>query len=151
MRILLGILVIAALLQADGGAVLQRQNKAPYAITVFDDLSILLQQSETLEPVLDAGVTVELTKGDRRIEAQATRTGAHNKLLYTAALRPDEPGDWTYTIEIHSPRGPASVTGQITQNAQQPATFLLLLPFLCLTILALNQILRRTHPMQVIR
>ena len=59
-----------AKLQADGGVIVLKQEQGAYVVTVFAepvplragpvDLSVLVQDKETLAPVLDADVSVKL-------------------------------------------------------------------------------------------
>src|SRR5580704_8487001 len=79
---------------ADGGTVQLRQEAGDLVITVFTspgplsvgpvDISLLLQNRDGLEPVLDAKVSLILRTDDSGIELQArpTREQATNKLLY---------------------------------------------------------------------
>jgi hypothetical protein len=158
---LLGWLLLAtsARLLADGGMVLLHQQSPPFVITVFAsptpprvgaiDLSVLLQASETLEPVLDAEVQIELSKSGSQIQVRATRDQTQNKLLYAASLHLDDPGAWRYTVSVRSAgrtSKPITISGNIAVAAEQPklAAFgsYLALPFLCLAIFALHQWLR---------
>jgi hypothetical protein len=151
------LLATSARLLADGGMVLMHQQTPPFAITVFAsptppragllDLSVLLQSSETLEPVLDADVNIELTKNGSRVQARATRDHAQNKLLYAASVQLGDPGEWRYTVSVRTATAPVTFTGVIAVATEQPKLAAywsyLVLPFLCLAIFALHQ--SRTH------
>jgi hypothetical protein len=83
------------------------------------------------------------------MEVQATRSQAQNKLLYSALVHLNEPGEWRYTVSIGNQSGaptPTALSGSIAVMSQQPKLAAywsyLLFPFLCLAILALHQWLR---------
>ncbi len=97
---------------ADGGAIQLRKEAGPFVITVFAapapvaaapvDLSVLVQNRNGLEPVLDATVAFILrseTSG-AQIGVQPTRERAWNKLLYAAPVTFTESGKWQMHISI---------------------------------------------------
>ncbi|HWE49624.1 MAG TPA: hypothetical protein VG273_07545 [Bryobacteraceae bacterium] len=136
--------VFSSLLFADGGMVLQRAEKGPLAITVFAtqaplDLSVLVQNRETLEPVLDADVRVTLTHGESRVAIRATHDQAQNKLLYVASAKPNEPGEWRYAVSV----GNAEISGVVHVASEQPKLAAywsyLALPFPLIAIFMLHQ------------
>lgn len=152
------VLLFAAtgLLLADGGIVLLHQEAGPFVVTVFAapnppragmiDMSVLIQASETLDPVLDTDVEITLTNGTSQLHARATHEQAQNKMLYAASVPLDQAGDWHYTVAIHG----TSVTGVIAIAPAMPqlAAYAgyLALPFVCLAVLALHQwLLSRRH------
>jgi len=151
------LLVASAPLLADGGAILLHKQSPPFVVTVFAspapprvgaiDLSVLVQSSETLEPALDADVRFEFAGPGSQVQVQATRSQSGNKLLYTASVYLNDPGQWRYSVSIHEPKSaPIAVSGAITVAAEQPKLAAywgyLMLPFLGLAILALHQWLR---------
>jgi len=161
MRRLPGWLLLAASarLLADGGLVLLHQQSPPFVITVFEsptpprsgpiDLSVLVQASETLEPVLDADVQIELTRDGSQIQARATHDQTQNKLLYAASVDLDDPGAWRYTVSVQAADRalkPIAVSGDLAVAPEQPKLAAygsyLALPFFCLAIFALHQWLR---------
>jgi hypothetical protein len=89
---------------ADGGTVQLRQDAGPFVITVFTspaplsagpvDISLLLQNRNGLEPVLDANVSLLLraNASGSEIRARPTREQAQNKLLYAAPVTFAESG-----------------------------------------------------------
>src|SRR5229473_3729480 len=98
---------------ADGGTVLLRQEAGDLVITVFAspsplsvgpiDISLLLQNRNGLEPVLDADVSLLLHKGDAQgieLQARPTREQARNKLLYAAPVTFSEPGKWQIAVAV---------------------------------------------------
>jgi hypothetical protein len=97
---------------ADGGTVQLRQESGDLIITVFAspgplsvgpvDISLLLQNREGLQPVLDAKVSLVLRAEDSGVELQArpTREQARNKLLYAAPVTLSKPGKWYIVVTV---------------------------------------------------
>jgi hypothetical protein len=96
---------------ADGGTVQLRKEAGPFVITVFTapaplsagpvDISLLLQNRNGLEPVLDASVSLTLRDASgAEIRARPTREQAQNKLLYAAPVTLAEPGKWRLGVTI---------------------------------------------------
>jgi hypothetical protein len=160
------VLATATRLLADGGMVLLHQESAPFVVTVFGspaplragavDLSVLLQSSETMEPILDGDVDFILTNGDSDIRVRATRAQAQNKLLYAASVHLDHAGEWNYRISVGGAQhasAPVVIPGVIIVDAEQPkpaayGTYLAL-PFVWLAIFALHQWLRSRKREQI--
>src|SRR5882724_2137054 len=104
------LLAVMTLLQttafADGGTVQLRKEAGAFVITVFTslaplsagpaDISLLLQNRNGLEPILDASVSLHLraAASSTEIQARATREQAQNKLLYAAPVTLAESGKW---------------------------------------------------------
>ncbi len=97
---------------ADGGTVQLRKEAGALVITVFGspaplsagpvDISLLVQNRNGLEPVLDANVSL-LLRADAsgtEIQARPTREQAQNKLLYAAPVTLAESGKWQLAITI---------------------------------------------------
>jgi hypothetical protein len=113
-KLLLPALVILAQATAlaDGGMVQLREEAGDLVITVFTspsplsagpvDISLLLQNRDGLEPVLDAKVSLTLRKDASSIEFQAgpTREQARNKLLYAATVMFSQPGKWQIAVSV---------------------------------------------------
>jgi hypothetical protein len=94
------LLLFCTLALADGGKVLLRQESGLFAITVFltaSDMSVLVQDRITLQPVLDAEVVIRI--GDTWVKA--THENAQNKLLYAAALPAGETGESNFTVDVN--------------------------------------------------
>ncbi len=111
------LLTIAPSLFADGGTVQLRQEAGPYLITVFTapaDISVLIQNRTSLQPILDADVQIRI--GDTQLHAKHQQ--AQNKLLYAAPLAA-EPGKLDFTIDVNHG---SIVSG--TLNIAQPAPML---------------------------
>src|SRR5713101_8167935 len=97
---------------ADGGTVLLRQEAGDLVITVFAspsplsvgpvDISLLLQNRNGLEPVLDANVSLVFRAHDSEMEfwARPTREQARNKLLYAAPVMFSKPGKWQIAVTV---------------------------------------------------
>lgn len=110
------VIILAALVRlpvfADGGAVQLRGETNGLAVTLFAapvplstgpaDLSVLLQKRDSLEPVLDAEVSVAMRSvaSGTELRAHATRERAQNKFLYAAPLTLDESGKWWIHVTI---------------------------------------------------
>lgn len=158
MRRVIGLWLLAcARLSADGGMILLHQPAPPYVLTVFAspeptragvvDISVLLQEGETLSAVLDADVWIEMDKGAAPVRVRATRDQAQNKLLYATNVPLAEAGTWRYTIFIKTGAvaKPITVSGQIDVTEETPTARYagyIALPFLVLAIFALHQWVR---------
>jgi hypothetical protein len=130
--LLLATLVVAcATAVADGGTVQFRRTAGSLVITVFTapehlstgpaDFSVLLQSRDTLEPVLDAGVSLLFTRPDSttKIQVQATRAQAQNKLLYAAPVNCAQPGKWELAIAVMRNGKRSDATGSIELASSQ--------------------------------
>jgi hypothetical protein len=105
-KVLLAVLILAqAAAFADGGTVQLRKEAGAFVITVFTspaplcagpaDISLLLQNRNGLEPVLDADVSLSLRAvSGAEVRARPTRAQAQNKLLYAAPVTLTESGKW---------------------------------------------------------
>jgi hypothetical protein len=109
---------------ADGGTVQLRKEAGPFVITVFTspaplsagpvDVSLLLQNRNGLEPVLDASISLILRdRSGAEIRAQPTREQAQNKLLYAAPVTFAESGKWQLDITILRNGERTGATGSI--------------------------------------
>ena len=144
------LVALSPALLADGGPIQSRQEAGPFVVTVFAapaELSVLVQNRETLEPDLEATVSIHLQHGDSGVTVQATREQAHNKLLRAAAVNLGEPGEWRYTVTVSRGGAKAAVTGTMNVAAAAPklASYWTYLAFppLCIALFALHQRLRR--------
>lgn len=161
--------------RADGGAVRTRQSVGPLVVTVFTtptpltagpaDVSVMVQDRASLEPLLDARVRLllapESAEGPprrpgpgqagptRTTSAVATRTYATNKLLYAAPVLLSRPGRWRLRVSVG--RGGQVQDVVCTLPVEPPAPRLLAywpwlaLPFLALGLAALNIRLARAQ------
>jgi hypothetical protein len=106
------VILVQATAWADGGTVQLRQESGDLVITIFTspspvsvvpiDISVLLQNRDGLEPVLDAKVSLVLRADDSGIELQArpTREQARNKLLYATPVTFPKPGKWRMAFVV---------------------------------------------------
>ena len=144
---------------ADGGTVVLRTQSGALTITVFAspaplragpvDISLLIQSSDTLDPILDADVSLSFVKRGSESRTQATRNQQGNRLLYSTTVTLDDPGDWQFSATIrggHAQAGPVVVSGTMAVAPEQPKlaaySGFIALPFLVLILLVLHQWLR---------
>jgi hypothetical protein len=133
----LAILLAQASALADGGAVQLQKQAGPFVITVFTapaplsagpvDISVLLQNRNGLEPVMDASVSLILRSEASRakIQAQPTRERAQNKLLYAAPVTLAESGKWQINVSILRNGERTEATGiiDVAPASQEPASY----------------------------
>ena len=91
-----------------------RVQAAPFILTVFStetplgaDLSVLVQDSATLAPVLHAQVYFE--SDGKTIPAVLGRS--QNKLLYSANVKLPTSGDWPYLLRVDQAAAHVSASG----------------------------------------
>jgi hypothetical protein len=120
-----------AIAAADGGRVVLSQRQGGYQITVFVspdppragpvDISVMLQNAVSGEPITDGQIDLTLTPRDRispSISASATSAAATNKLLRAAIVELPTAGAWDAEIQIAGDGGPATV--RFSLEAGQP-------------------------------
>jgi hypothetical protein len=116
---------------ADGGSLRLSQEKGGYRITVFSaptplragpvDLSVLVQDASTGDPLTQMPVTIRLTQsGGLALEYPATSAAATNKLLQAAQFELPGPGRWALEVQIEGPHGPAVVGTQLEAARRLP-------------------------------
>jgi len=109
---------------ADGGSMRLSEKIDGYQITVFTaptpfragpvDISVLVQDSVTGEPMPLAQVTVRMTKlGQHSLEYPATREAATNKLLRAAQFELPEPGRWEMQVQVKGLHGLSEIGGEV--------------------------------------
>ncbi len=156
---------------ADGGAVLSQQITGPYRVTVFGspsplragpaDLSVLVQDAGTGDPVLDRRITIEVTAASPSPSEAwvppccsmktpagtiaATHAAAQNKLLYAANLLIPASGPHEITVLVDPAAPPVRVAAEVRPPAPPLEAYWAYLAFPPLAIFgfALNQRLRR--------
>ncbi len=151
-----GVFACAGAASADGGRLRAYEDAGEFRVAIFtrpeplsagpSDVSILVQDRETGEPLLDAEVTLELSgPGGFAAAVPAGRHG-RNRLFYGAAVDL-VPGAWTVTARIR--RGPARAesrasfeVGNAPSGALAPWPWLSLPP-LAVALFAANRGLRR--------
>ena len=118
------LVLAAALLFADGGAVLLRQQSGPFLITVFGapqvgptDFSVLVQNASDRSPVLDADVDIAVARN----LAPATHRQAINKLLYAASIKFFRAGSYSMRIRASRNGEGGSISGNITVAPATPS------------------------------
>jgi len=105
---------------ADGGSVRLSERKGGYRVTVFTapspfragpvDISVLVQDAVTGQPLPQARVTVRMTRiGQPTLEYAATQEVATNKLLHAAQFELPAPGRWELEVQVEGSRGSAVV------------------------------------------
>lgn len=143
-------------LLGDGGAVLAHRTAGAFVITLFAspvplragiaDVSVLVQEVATLQPVLDAVVSIKFQSGESEISAQASRELAQNKLFYASEVSFETPGEWQYSITVSRASADASFSGTMTITPAPPKLAAywayLMFPPVCILIFALHQRLR---------
>ena len=122
---------------ADGGTVQLRKEVEDLVITVFTspaplsagpvDISLLLQNRQGFEPVLDADVSL-LLRADAsgaEIRTRPTREQAQNKLLYAAPVRLAESGKWRLGVTIlrNGKRTEATGTIEVAPAPEMAASY----------------------------
>jgi hypothetical protein len=96
------------------------------------DISVLLQDAETGQPVDDADVTVQMTSSDdssRIIHAVATHAAATNKLLRAALIEIPSPGSWDVEIAYVAGSNPARQLHFTVEAGQPMARWLTVWPW----------------------
>jgi hypothetical protein len=101
----------SALCQADGGQLRLVERCGNLQISVFTapnplragpvDISVLVQESRTCQPIDDLAIRVQLKHSGRRgvpIVAAATKAAATNKLFHAAMIDLPAPGKWSAQI-----------------------------------------------------
>lgn len=133
----LGVVLAAAVCRADGGAVRAIEKDGPFQISAFTspnpllagevDISVLVQDAETLAPVQDAKVNVVITPRGRAygaIERAATTETATNK-LFRDCLVELEAGWYDVAVTCHAAdgRGRIGFPLEVGDAAPRLATF----------------------------
>jgi hypothetical protein len=154
---------------ADGGAVLSQATAGSYRITLFGspsplragpvDLSVMLQDAKTGEPVLDRPVTITVrAASNQKTEAwvppccsmktqsaavAATHAAAQNKLLYAANLILPASGPHDLVVQIGDLSAESRIDVKPPLSAGASTWPWLAAPPLLVGLFALNQRLRR--------
>jgi hypothetical protein len=112
----------SSFLRADGGAIRLSHQEGKYRITVFSaptplraglvDISVLIQETATGEPVSSAQVGIEVKKLDMPrydMYQPASKEAATNKLYYAALFDLPEPGWYAVDVFVDCVLGKAQV------------------------------------------
>jgi len=159
---LVGLLLLGqtTALRGDGGTVRLAERCGAYQVTVFTqptpwragpvDVSILVQDAATGQPMSDAQVSVRLTKAEtpaHDIRRPATRADATNKLLYAALFDLPEPGWWRIEVVIEGRSGTVSRAFDLEATAANPAwwdlIFWIAAPVVPIVLFTVHQVLVR--------
>jgi hypothetical protein len=145
---------------ADGGVLLMKQSSGALWIAVFTepaplraglaDISVLIQDRDSQQPVLNAEVMVVLhRKGRETIRTQARREQAKNRLLYAALLNLPEAGRWEMEVTVVRNSEEAKISGVMTVAPPRPFLLTygwpLAFPPISIGLFVMNQWLKR-HP-----
>jgi hypothetical protein len=114
---------------ADGGSMCLSGRQGDYHISVFTaptpfragpvDVSVLVQEASTGDPMTPVKVTVRMTKPGRLVlEYPATTEAATNKLFRAAQFDLPEPGRWALEVEVQGSHGLAVIGGEL--DAAEP-------------------------------
>jgi hypothetical protein len=146
--VLLLLLPSASSLRADGGTIRLSERQGGYRITVFTaptpfragpvDVSVLVQDARTGQPVPEARVTVRAVPCGRpgsAITARATVEAATNKLFRAAVVDLPEPGWWEIEVVVEGTRGRAQARFEV-EAAEAAPRWLDLWPWICWPALA---------------
>lgn len=155
------LLLLPAILGADGGKVLFQRKAGAFDITLFatespvrvgrSDLSVMIQDSATKNPILDAEVSIHLFRRETatitEISAPARHDQATNKLLYAAELNVSEPGNYRAEISVQTKTESALVTGDVEVAPPEPPLVAhwpyFALPLVFILLFVLNQRLKQ--------
>ena len=111
------------------------------------DLSVMIQNRENQEPMLDAQVLVQLQrKGTPAVSREATRSQASNKLLYAALLSVPLEGLWNLQVVVRHGLYSVGVNNPLTvEQARSPLRsywVYLAFPFLLIALFLIHQWLK---------
>ena len=155
--ILIFLTPLVQIARADGGIVICQQSSAPFTITVFAtemplrpgiaDLSVLVEPTEGHSAILDAQVLIELEhETGVSIHAEATRSQAHNKLLYCSLIDLPSSGHWKMRVKVRRGDSRAEAFSDLTVAAPQAVLVsyweLIALPPSIIILFIMNQALR---------
>jgi len=146
---------------ADGGSMRLSQEKGGYRISVFSaptpfragpvDLSVLIQDASTGDPMTQVQVTLRMTKsGGLALEYPATAATATNKLLHAAQFELPEPGRWALEVQVQGSHGPAVVGVELEAAEPLPRWREMWLwiswPALAIVLFIMNKLIRSGRP-----
>jgi hypothetical protein len=110
--------------RADGGSLRLSGKQGGYQIAVFTaptplragavDISALVQNASTGDPLPQVKVTVRMTRpGRHALEYPATSAAATNKLFRSAQFELPEPGRWEMQVQVEGPSGLEVLAGVV--------------------------------------
>jgi hypothetical protein len=156
---LLGLLLVASSpARGDGGELRCSRRAGPFLVSVFSapvpmragpvDVSVLVQDAETRQPILDAEVGVAFVPSGRgaAVEARAAHAAARNRLLYGALVDLPATGAWTLVATLERKGRSARLACSVDAAPPVPAPLAhwpaLALPPLAIGLFALRERLR---------
>jgi hypothetical protein len=154
------VLYSPSFLRADGGSIRLSERKGGYWITVFSapspfragpvDISVLVQDSVTGQPLPQARVTVRMTRiGQPALEYPATQEVATNKLLQAAQFELPAPGLWELEVRVEGSQGSAVLACEVEAAKRLPRWHSVWLwftwPALAIALFAFHRVLVRRH------
>jgi len=129
--------------RGDGGTLRLWDRQGTYEIAVFTapnpfvagpvDISVLILDCTTGEPVLDANVSVKvepLGRPDEAVTHSATTEAATNKLFHAALFEIPEPGLWLVEVAIGGVKEDAKVRFTLEAAGARPR-WMVLWPWVC--------------------
>jgi len=153
--------ILCATAAADGGSMWLSERQGNYHISVFTtptpfragpvDVSVLVQDASTGNPLTQVQVSVRMTKSDKpALEYPATSETATNKLLYAAQFVLPEPGAWNLEVQVQGSQGLAVLAG-VVQAANPLARWQEIWPWfgwpaLAIVLFCLHHVLERRFP-----
>lgn len=160
------LLLLPSLAAADGGTIRLSEQKGNYRLTVFTaptlvragpvDVSVLVQDASTGEPVSDVAITIEATRlGSPALTShrRATTEAATNKLYHAAIFDLPEPGRYTLAVSVAGARGEVQVHFELEAAAPLPPWLAMWAwvswPALVILVFAIHQILVRRKSRRV--
>jgi hypothetical protein len=160
-KVILGWLLLpiwCATAAADGGSMRLSGKRGDYHISVFTaptpfragpvDVSVLVQDASTGNPMTQVQVRVRMTKSGRpALEYPATSETATNKLLDAAQFELPEPGRWQMLVQVEGLHGLALIAGEV-QAAEPLARWQEVWPWfswpaLAIAVFCLHHVLER--------
>ena len=144
----ISVLLTPSVASADGGAIRLSEQGGNYRITIFTtptpvraglvDVSVLVQDAATGEPVCGAQVTIRAARrGPSGVASQylATTEAATNKLYYAATIDLPDPGWYLLGVSVEGAGGQARVQFDL-EAAEALPSWLALAPWVGWPVLA---------------
>jgi hypothetical protein len=164
-QLLLAGIVCAVLptpVQADGGTLRLSEQRHGYRISVFTspspwragpvDVSVLVQNVETGDPLADVDVAVAVSSLDRpgrSIAERAVAGSATNKLFYSAELELPSSGRWRIEVTVAGPQGTTTSSCELEAGEPLPPWLglapLIGWPAIVIALFVVHQCLVRRH------
>ncbi|HLJ93758.1 MAG TPA: hypothetical protein VKU02_11270 [Gemmataceae bacterium] len=152
----------SSVVRADGGTLRLSRRQGGYWITIFTapmplragpvDVSVLVQDGQTREPLPQAQVTVRMTQpGQQALACPATTEAATNKLLRAAPFELPAPGRWELEVQVEGVHGSAVMGCQLEAAHALPRWMQIWpwigWPALVVALFSVHQVLARRRPL----